>query len=171
MKSFVALAAFAALSLPASAQARADLSPEATQAAVRYALPHLLSGVRATCAPKLSSTGYLATNGAALLARYSNGSEAAWPAARTALMALGADTDKSDMVEMFSKMPDSALKPFVDATISSMIATKIKPANCGDIERGLELLAPLPPENIAGIAGFLFDMTRRDKKTGSSQGG
>ena len=82
MKPIAAIAALAALALPAATQAR-ELSAAETQAAVRYALPHLLSGVRSTCGPKLSQDGYLAKNGAALLDRYSQGSEAAWPAARS----------------------------------------------------------------------------------------
>jgi hypothetical protein len=68
MKHIAAIAALAALVLPATAQAR-DLSSTETQAAVRYALPHLLAGIRSTCGSKLSQDGYLAKNGAALFDR------------------------------------------------------------------------------------------------------
>jgi hypothetical protein len=170
MKRIAAIAALVALALPAAAQARPDLSPEATQAAVRYALPHLLAGVRSSCGPKLSQSGYLAKNGAALFDRFAYGSEAAWPAARDALMALGGEKN-ADMAKMLGQMPDAALKPFVDATISSMVATKLKVEDCDEIERGLELLAPLPPENIAGLAGFLLEMADRGKKAKVGQGG
>lgn len=168
MKKLAAAAAVAALTLPASAQAE-EMSPVAVQAAVRYSLPHLLSGVRASCAPKLSSQGYLATQGDALLQRFSQGSEEAWPAAKGALMELGAKEEKG-MSQMLGQMPDSALKPFVDAMISTMVATKLKPENCPDIERGLELLAPLPPENIAGLVGFVIEMAERDDKKDAKGG-
>lgn len=158
------------LSGAAAAQSRSQLNPQATQAAVRYALPHLLSGVRSTCASKLSSGGYLATNGQTLLARYSQGSQAAWPAAKSALLELGGKQN-AEMTRMFGQMPDSALKPFVDATITSMVASKLKLENCGDVERGLELLAPLPADNVAGIAGFLFEIAQRDKKSKAASGG
>ena len=164
-----AFAALAVLALPGAVQAK-DLSPEGTRAAVRYALPHLVAGVRATCAAKLSPGGYLATNSDAMIARFSQGSDAAWPAAKVALMQLGAE-DKSGMGSMLGQMPDSALKPFVDATISTMVATKLKPENCGDVERGLELLAPLPPENIAGLVGFVIEMAERDGKGKAGKGG
>jgi hypothetical protein len=170
MNRIAAAAVLAALALPAVAQARTNLSPEATQAAVRYALPHLLAGIRSTCAPKLSPSGYLATNGAALFDRYSQGSEAAWPAARVALMELGSEKNP-ETAQMFTQMPDSALKPFVDAMISSMVATKIKVGDCPDVERGLELLAPLPPENIAGLVGFVIEMADKDKTSKAGQGG
>jgi hypothetical protein len=170
MNRFAAAAAFAALAFSASVNAQEEMSPQAAQAAVRYALPHLLSGVRTACGPKLSSSGYLARNGAELLTRYSQGSEAAWPAARDALIQLGGKKD-ANMAQMFSQMPDSALKPFVDATISSMIASKLKVEDCGDIERALELIAPLPPENVAGLAGFIFEMTERADKAKGAAGG
>jgi hypothetical protein len=72
---------------------------------------------------------------------------------------------------MFAQMPDSALRPFIDAMISSMVATKIKADNCADVERGLELLAPLPPENIAGIIGFVIELSDKDKAPKAGQGG
>ena len=171
MKKFAALAALALLTAPAGAQAaKPDISPVAAQAAARYALPQLLSGLRATCGPKLSANGYLARNGEALQARFAQGADAAWPAARVALMQLGSQ-DKSGMARMFGQMPDSALKPFVDATITAMVASKLKAENCPDIERGLELLAPLPPENIAGLVGFFFEMAERDDEARARNGG
>lgn len=170
MKKAAALLAFAALVLPAAAQAKNDLSPAAMQAAVRYSLPHLLSGVRATCGPKLSPKGYLATQGDALLARFSQGSEDAWPAARTALLQMAAKEEKG-MGQMLGQMPDAALKPFVDATISAMVASKLKLENCSDVERGLELVAPLPPENIAGLVGFFIEMAEREDRAKGAKSG
>lgn len=169
MKKFTVAAALAALAIPASSQA-AEVSPQAMQAAVRYALPQLVAGIRATCVSELAASGFLARNGTELEQRYAAGADAAWPAARAALLELGKD-DKSGMAPMLSKMPDSALKPFVDATISSMVATKVKPAQCGDVERAIELLAPLPPENVAGLVGFIFEMKEREGKGKARTGG
>jgi hypothetical protein len=119
---------------------------------------------------KLSASGVLARNGAALEQRYAQGADTAWPAARVALLRLGGE-DKSGMGAMLGKMPDSALKPFVDATISSMVATKVKPAQCADVARAIELLAPLPPENVAGLVGFIFEMKEREDKGKARNGG
>ncbi|TCJ39230.1 hypothetical protein [Parafrankia sp. BMG5.11] len=175
MNKIAALAALAVLAMPASAHAakvasaKSQIKPESAQAAVRYALPHLLSGVRATCASRLSANGYLATNGAALQQRFAQGADSAWPAARQALLEMGAK-EKADMAGMFAQMPDSALKPFVDAMITTMVGTELKADDCPDIERGLQLLAPLPPENIAGLAGFIFEMVDRGDKNGAKGG-
>ena len=49
--------------------------------------------------------------------------------------------------------------PLVDIFVGQMIkddlAKEIKPETCGDIAEVMELVAPLPPENIGGLAGFL----------------
>ncbi len=169
MKLLAVTAALAAICTPHSTQA-AEISPAAMQAAVRYALPQLVSGIRTSCGSQLSPTGFLARNGDGLEQRYAQGADTAWPAARAALIQMG-DKDKSGMAAMFNKMPDSALKPFVDATISSMIATKLKPAQCPDIERGIELLAPLPPENVAGLVGFIVEMKEREDQGKARNGG
>ena len=163
------LAAGLALAIPASSQA-AEISPAAMQAAVRYALPQLVSGIRASCGNELSASGFLARNGQALEQRYAEGAETAWPAARAALLQFG-DNGKTGMGDMLGKMPDSALKPFVDATISSMVATKLKPGQCPDVERGIELLAPLPPENVAGLVGFIFELKEREDRGKTASGG
>ena len=62
---------------------------------------------------------------------------------------------------MLAEMPDDALKPFVTALLQQMVATEIKPAQCVDVERGLELIDPLPADNIAGLIGFMVEMAER----------
>jgi len=39
-----------------------------------------------------------------------------------------------------------------------MIAKEIKPDSCGKIERGLELLSPLPVDNVAGLMTFIAEL-------------
>ena len=68
-----------------------------------------------------------------------------------------------DMSAMLEMMGDEALRPFVDSLIASMVAQEIKPDSCGDIERGLEILDPLPAENVADLIGFAVEMAQRDK--------
>jgi hypothetical protein len=60
---------------------------------------------------------------------------------------------------MIAALPEESLRPFVDGLVGQMIAGEIKPDSCGKIERGLELLAPLPPENVAGLFAFIAELT------------
>ncbi|TMM49934.1 hypothetical protein [Qipengyuania marisflavi] len=159
-----ALAALALASAPAPAHAREQIDPAAMSAAIRYALPHLLTAVRSTCAARLAPDGYLATNGDALHARFTQGADAAWPQAKLVIAQFGAKEDGGAM-QMMQSLPDESLKPFVDGMITMKVAGEIKPAQCSDIERGLELMAPLPPENIAALTGFILEMVSKRSDT------
>jgi hypothetical protein len=46
----------------------------------------------------------------------------------------------------------------VDGLVGQMIAKEIKGDSCGKIERGLELVAPLPAENIGGLFAFVAEL-------------
>ena len=170
MKTLLASAALASLSLTlASAPAHAQFEPGATdiasaadiESAVRFGLPALFAGFRATCSAELADDGYVARNTDRLAAKFAQGADAHWPAAKEALFTLGKDEGLNR--ELLGEMPDDALKPFVTALLQQMVATDVKPAQCTDIERGLELIDPLPADNIAGLIGFMVEMAERDE--------
>jgi hypothetical protein len=62
------------------------------------------------------------------------------------------------MAAMIESMPEDALRPFVDALVGQMIAEEIKGDTCNKIERGAELLSPLPADNIGGLFAFVAEM-------------
>lgn len=164
MKANFASAAMASLSLmllAAPAQAQPEPGGTGIQSAVRYGLPALFAGFRATCSAELADDGYVARNADRLAAKFAQGADAHWPAARETLFMLGQDEGMDR--EMLREMPDDALKPFVTALLQQMVATEVKPAQCPDIERGLELIDPLPADNIAGVIGFMVEMAEHDK--------
>jgi len=161
-------AASASSPLAARVQASHELSHERMSAAVRYALPHLLSGVRTSCAGSLAADGYLATSGEALQARFEAGSAAAWPQAKALFLEIGVDKDRGK-ADVLRELPDESLKPFIDGMLATLIATEIKPAQCADVERGLALIDPLPAENIAALVGFIIEMGERRKNERQSQ--
>ena len=45
--------------------------------------------------------------------------------------------------------------------VREAIAEEIKPADCTKIERGLELISPLPRENVGGLIAFVVDIAER----------
>jgi hypothetical protein len=159
-----ACAAIAAV--PANAQNSADT--EGYDDATRYALPHLLEGLYAACDERLAPTGYFVTNRQRLEAKFADGAAAHWPGARTLLIRMAGKNDDGDID--LSKMPDDALRPFVDAVLVQMVSGKLKPEDCGKVERGLELLDPLPADNFAGLVQFMMEIfgdktSDRAKKT------
>jgi hypothetical protein len=73
----------------------------------------------------------------------------------------GSAGGNEDMGAMLAALPEDALRPFVDALVGQMIAGEIKPDSCGKIERGLELLSPLPAENVGGLVAFIVELSNR----------
>lgn len=153
----------AMVAAPLSAQA--DPTPEQVEAATRYALPHLFEGFRATCADTLSADGYLASEGDRLQTKFSDGADAYWPQAKTAMINLASQRggEPSSELDMFASLPDESLQPLVDGLVFALVATELKAEHCGSVERALALLDPLPVENFAGLIGFMFEMAEKGK--------
>ncbi len=160
----LALAALAT-SQTALAQQQACVVSADLSDAVVYAMPIAFDATRNACANRLTRDGFMATQGDTYIAPFRTGQDEAWPGAFRFLKTF-MDQDKSgdsgtgaDMGAMLGSMPEEALRPFVDALVGQMIAAEIKGDTCGQIERGLELLSPLPTENIGGLIAFLVELT------------
>jgi hypothetical protein len=158
--------ALAALATAQTAQAQqqacvaaADLSD-----AVVYAMPIAFDATRTACANRLTRNGFMATDGQTFIAPFRDGQDKAWPGAfrvlKTFMDKQGASEDGSgmDMQAMIAAMPEDALRPFVNALVGQMIAEEIKGDSCGKIERGLELVSPLPAENVGALVAFLVEI-------------
>ena len=124
-----------------------------------YALPLLGDAFMNRCSSELSATGFMATQGEAFLEPYRARQDANWPATLRILQLFGDRGSGPDgLSELVNSLPESALRPFVDAVIGTMVIKEIKLEDCAKIERGVELLSPLPPENVGGLMSFLMDM-------------
>lgn len=154
-----------ATSQTALAQGQACVAPADLSDAVVYAMPIAYDAARTACANRLTRDGYMATGAEAYISQFRAGQDKAWPGALRMLqtfMANDAAQDGEspmDMGAMLKEMPQEALRPFVDALVGQMIAAEIKGDTCGKIERGLELISPLPTENIGGLIAFLAELT------------
>ena len=159
----LALAALAT-SQAALAQQQACVAPADMSDAVVYVMPIAFDAARTACSNRLPRDGFMATRGDAYIEGFRAEQSKAWPGAfrflKTFMEKDGGEGGSSpEMGAMLSSMPEEALRPFVDALVGQMIAAEIKGDTCGKIERGLELLSPLPTENIGGLVAFLFEMT------------
>ncbi len=160
--------ALAALAQPQVALAQQCVEQRDVSDGVIYAMPLLIDTVRAKCGASLSSNGFLASQSEAFLTPFRARQNATWPAALRLLDQFGnagSADGTADTFAMISSLPESALRPFIDALIQQMVGEQIKVDDCGKIERGISLLAPLPPENIGGLASFLFDVAKVQNPT------
>lgn len=156
----LATAAVAAC-LPALAiaqSAKQCLTPKEAQGLITFALPDVITGVANKCSPSLPPKSYLSTNGADLAARYRAATAPNWPVAKQAMRKfIELDSD------MMAALPDDALKGFFGAGVSTAIVKEIKLEQCGDIDRLMQVVAPLPPENMSALVGILLEISTRPK--------
>lgn len=160
----LALAALASAQ-GAQAQQQACVAPADLSDAVVYAMPIAYDAARTACINRLSQNGFMARKGEAYITPFRAGQDKAWPGAfrflKTFMQQDSADeaSGDMDMQAILSAMPEASLRPFVDALVGQMIAEEIKGDSCGKIERGLELLSPLPSENVVGLIAFVVELS------------
>ena len=165
----LACAAFAALSQPtiATAQAGSCLDQDDVADAAIYAMPAIIQSVKGTCGPRLSSRGWLATKGDAYAQRFTAQQAAAWPGTMRTIGALASKSGAGEARQMrtlMATLPPGALRPMVDALIVQELAGEIPVNDCGDIERALELISPLPTQNAGALVGLM--LAQVDKRKG-----
>lgn len=153
MRSLALLAPLAIALAPIAAQAAEPpcvTSAEFT-ALSSYALPSIITGTTERCAATLPADAWLRRNGAQLAARYGAAKPAAWPVAKAAFFKISGDSANADTAKLLRSLPDSTLQTMLDAVISGMVGQNVPADRCGVIDRLVQLLAPLPPENTAEL--------------------
>ncbi len=131
--------------------------------AVIYAVPVMADAFDTACSTELSPDGFFATQGDAFVAPYAAMSEERWPGAARVLTTFAEAGSKGNsgipaLADVLNGQSPQTVRPFIDALLGSMIVGEIKTKDCGKIERGMELMAPLPPENMGGMVTFIMDM-------------
>lgn len=121
--------------------------PAEVEHATLFALPSVLDGLGEMCRPSLPASAYLLTGGAQLSQRVAAQRNVHWDAAKTAILRLAGD-DKAAMLNS-----DTAALLLRDL-IRGQAGTKLTRENCATVDRALALLAPLPPENLAGLVSL-----------------
>lgn len=173
MKAAGALAAAMAAFMPglaAAADQGACLTRGEAQSLLTYSLPQVIDGAGKRCQASLPATAFLRNHRAELVQRYSGQKTRHWPQAKSAFLKLGSSRDPR-MGEIARQLPDESLQPLVDATVSGLVAQAIKPESCGQINLAFDLLAPLPPENTAGLITLFIEIAASADAAASSRSG
>lgn len=144
--------------IAASAQQACVSEAEASAIAI-YSVPGLVEAVRLRCGNELSSSGYLARRGDGLIGRYAPIQSRVWPSAKAGLLKLLAAKAGSSRgapsLDTFAQLPDSAVRPLVDALIVQEASPRIAPGNCTRLERVIEFVAPIDPEMAGSFLGAI----------------
>lgn len=160
-----ALASALGLAALASAQAaqaqQACIMPADAADTVMYLMPVAYDGALKSCKSEFSDESFLpSAEGRDYIAKFKDQQDATWPGTYRAVQVLVAsDGGQGDgMAETLGQLSPKQLRPFADAFIGQMIAEEIKPDSCGKIDRGVELLSPLPAENVGGLVSFVLEL-------------
>jgi hypothetical protein len=164
-RSLAPFLALAALAQASSAHAQQACVPPADLGdTIIYALPVAYDAARTSCAREFVQNGFVARGGEQFIASFRARQNAAWPGAMRTLQAFIAGQQGAskagdlDLAALANSLPPEALRPLVDGLMGQMIAGEIKPESCGKIERAMELLSPLPVDNVAGLMGFVLEL-------------
>lgn len=164
----LAAAALAAL-IPAQAHAQVQAvkscltEREVAQMAI-YAVPAVVTGVRGKCSARLSSSGFLATRGDSFVQKYAALQAETWPVAKSAILKFvggnAGQAKANDPIAMFAALPDQSVRPLVDAMIAQKVGEAVKPEQCGNVERGMQLASVMSPRDSGAMIAFVMAMTK-----------
>lgn len=160
--SFAALGATAALCLAQPALAQEEFSEQEVAALARAAMPSALLSLQDKCRPALPANAYIFASGSNLYSRLQAASRGAWPQARGAIVRM-ASRDNPQFGNILAALPPESLQPFVDEMVAGIVTTRMETARCDQIDRVLELLDPLPAENLAKLIGIAVLEAQKDE--------
>lgn len=158
-------AALALQSTAATAQQAACIAEDEIGAMAIYSVPSLVLGVRLRCSGELAPNGYLASRGDALVARYAALQDRAWPKARSGLTKVFAarDGEARERADMIARLPDSAVRPLIDALIVQETSPKVALTDCWKVERVIEAVAPIEPEIAGRLIGTVVGVVQPER--------
>ncbi|MFT3977970.1 MAG: hypothetical protein QM688_12785 [Sphingomonas bacterium] len=135
-------ALLALIATPAAAQP-ACLSSSDAEAIALVAMPDIIRQTGRVCTA-LPPSSLVRRPDSPLLARYQAAADAAWPAARAAIVKMS--DPRVDML-----LQSEYARPLLTSLIAPQVVGRIEAADCPTIDRLAALLEPLPARNTAGI--------------------
>jgi len=136
----------------AQTQERPCISPAQNEALVAYALPDLIGALETRCASSLPAKAFLGARSDALQKKLRPQADRAWPRARDTAQSLAGTRLPVDT--RFESVAKAALAP----AAAAMIARSFDAGRCQVADRLLAKLAPLPPENLAGVMALFVEL-------------
>ena len=165
IRNMAALLAGAALVAagPAQAQGMACVTPTEMEGLVTYFVPQVIDGVIETCAAHLPAESYVRAGLPSRAEELRGMSDAAWPAARSAFVKIGAG-ENGDNVEEMAEMPDEVLRPMLDIFLVEAMGLKLTPDSCGEVNDITQALAPLTGAQAAHLLAVTLSAAARGDK-------
>jgi len=159
IRRFGPLLALAAMGTAQATQAQqVCVAPDDAADAMVYVMPGAYEAVLTTCSGEFTDQSFMiSAAGSNFVEQFRAQQDARWPGTmRFFRVFMARETQDDGMAEVIAALPDDALRPLIDGVLGQMIGKEIKSDNCAKIDRAVELLSPLPAENIAGLVSFIL---------------
>ncbi len=140
------------------------LTSNEARTVVSAALPDVVVAISNKCRPSLPPTAYLAKSGAVLADRFKPTANAAWPAAKLAVLKVGGDRTK-----LLASLPDETSRALLSVGINAAITNGITIENCAVTNRIMAALDPLPPANFADAFSAVVETQMAKAKPGGQE--
>lgn len=159
----LALLSTSQLQAAASAPARPCLTPAELRAMIAYMMPSATTLLIERCKSALPAGASLLSHGVELSRTLETARAASFPLARQAFTKFS-DTGDKFTAGLILTLPEAALRPIVEATISKDLIGTIKVTDCPNIDRVFATLEPLPASNFVDLVTQVMTITARDNK-------
>lgn len=147
----------------ATAQTPCMTSIEA-KSVVSAALPDLVLAISNKCKPALAADAYLSKSGAILSGKFKSSANAAWPAAKKAVLKVGGEN-----AQLLANLPDETSRALLSVGINAIITNGMTTEKCGVTNRILAALDPLPPANFADAMSAVIETELAKPKPAGKQ--
>ena len=158
----VLIASAAVFSSQAVAAQNACVEPQDAADAIVYMMPAAHQAALRKCSGNLGEESFLPSAAAkTFISSFEAQQDERWPGTFRFFKVFIEQQDEGDadqaMSQMIASLPESAIRPFIDGILVEIVAGEIKPSSCEKIDRVLELLSPLPADNVGGLSALLLD--------------
>ena len=116
-------------------------------------MPEALTAVAQACSGSLPESALLRRTGAPFFERYRAQSAPSMARAQTAFAKISGQANGKDVSEIGLDMMKAMVVP--------MLTEAVEAKDCGAINHMIELLEPLPPENLAGMISTILQLVAR----------
>lgn len=158
------LAAMIALSLPSTAIAQTQstcLTRVEAESLMTFALPSAMRALTKHCTPNLPATSALVQSGPLIAARYQPDADKAWASAKVGF-------DKLSGLKLSEQLGEEAAKGLIQAGFGAGLVEQIKPQDCVQVDRFVDILQPLPAKNMAMLLTAFMELGGNKKPAGKS---
>ena len=160
------IVAFPAQAVTPQTKAVTCLTEPELRAGLAFAMQEMMVTVGSKCSPLLPETSYLRTKGSQLVERYADTASNSNEILNGLVKRLGPDLKIADGDPV-------AMKGLASTMIANGLGKFLTDKNCLDVDKMLNFLDPLPPENLIGMIEFAIqkvDASDRAKGKGASFG-